>query len=74
MRAHHHLRHLQPWLLGTAGTSQGAVGAEGDSKKDSWVRGKDAPAGSVAAVCSAPGVSNEGTPSSETVSQEKHSR
>lgn len=74
MRAYHELRHLQPWLLGTAGTRQGAVVAEGDSKKDSWVRGKDAPSGSVTAVCGAPGVSIRGTLSSETVFQEKHSR
>lgn len=47
-RACHRLRHLQPArLLGTAGRGEGAVGAKGDSKRDSSVRGKEAPAGSV---------------------------
>lgn len=28
---------------GTAGTGEGAVRAEGDGKRDSWVKGKEAP-------------------------------
>lgn len=40
-----------PWPLGTAGIGEGAVGAEGNSKRDSLVRGKEAPARSVTNCC-----------------------
>lgn len=62
------------WLLGTARTGEGAVGAKGDGKRDFWVRGKETPSGSETAACGSPGVSIKGTPSGETVFKEKRSR
>jgi len=62
-----------PWLLGTTGIGDAAVGAGGTGKRDSWMRRQEAPAGSVTAACGAPGVSIKGTPSGENVFEEKHS-
>lgn len=74
VRACHHLQPLQPLAPWHTGDGEGAVEAEGDGKKDSWVRGKEAPAGSVTAACGAPTVSIKGSPSGETVFKEKRSR
>lgn len=70
-RACHHLQPLKP-LAARHCWDRGR--AEGDRKKDSSVRGKETPTGSVTAACSAPSVSIKGTPWRKTVLKKKSSR